>query len=377
MGRQGQQQDWIGVRWGVPCSALFHSAVVALVLLTLPEPRKPKALPKEIPVEVVREAPKKKPVKKPKEQARKTPPEPEKKKPVAKKEPPKPPKPPKPPEPKLTLNEKQPELPEKKAARKEAPPKEKPAAPPKQKPAEKKPAEKKPVEKKPAEKKPAEKKLQVAEKKSAKPAGNPDLKTEARKPAAGKPDVKPEARKPAAGNPAKKPLQAEKKPQLAPKPPLAAKEPQLALGPNPPVLRPKPAPPPKPKTGSLKVPPQIGAVPHPDAKKRKLLGQWVLHPLTLDTGHRCGMQRVTGTMTLVNRRVRGGGTEVQYLAEIRTTIYWERCRPEGALSKFVLIRRGDRVFLVGAKGVMDHGLMRGNVMILRDSLGDSYWHLRK
>ena len=52
-------------------------------------------------------------------------------------------------------------------------------------------------------------------------------------------------------------------------------------------------------------------------------------------------------MNLVNRRVLAGGAEIQYLAHIRTTIYWERCRPEGALSKLVLIRRGDRVITGG------------------------------
>ena len=162
-----------------------------------------------------------------------------------------------------------------------------------------------------------------------------------------------------------------------PKPPVTAKEPQLALGPKPPILRPKPAPPPKPKSGSLKVPPQFDAVPSPDAKKRHLLGQWVLRPLTLNTGHRCGTQRVVGTMTLTDRRVRAGGSEILYLAEIRTTIYWERCRPEGAINKLVLVRRGDRVFLLSGIGVLDKGLMEGRAMILSDSYGRSIWTRRK
>jgi hypothetical protein len=309
------------VRWGIPCSALFHLAVVGLALLVLPEPREPKALPKKIPVEVVREVPKKKPAAKPKTQARKTPP---KRQPKPK------------PKPKI------------------AKPKRPDEGPSLAKKVEPRPA--------PAKPKPAEK--------------TGDATTKAKPPAPSKPAEKKPAPKPATP-PLKPAKRADEGAQPKPKPPLRAKEPQLALGPKPPLLRPKPSPPPKPKTGSLKVPPSLGAVPPPNAKHRKLIGQWVLTPLTLDTGNRCGRQRVSGVMNLVGRRVRDGGAEVQYLAEIRTTIQWERCRPEGALRKLVLIQRGEKVFLLDAQGVTDHGLMRGNVMILRDSFGDSIWHLRR
>ena len=339
MGRISERRDWIGVRWGLPCSALLHSAIVALALLVVPEPRKPKALPREIPVEVVRKAPEKKPPSKPKKEARKTPPKSEKKKPIAKKEPPKPS------EKKPTPKEKAILPLEKKAEPKKASPKEKQAPPP--------------------GKTTAENTLPNADTEAAKPAGKPSLN--------------PEPRKPAARIPAEEPRTKVKLPLPEPKPPLAAKEPELALGPKPPnlwsepALRPKPAPPRKPKSGSLIVPPQADAVPHPDAKKRKLLGQWILRPLTLNTGHRCGTQRVTGTMTLTNRRVRGGGSEVLYLAEIRTTIHWERCRPEGVINKFGLLKRGNRVFLLTGLGVTDEGLVEGRVMFLDDSYGRSVW----
>jgi hypothetical protein len=344
-----RQRDWIGVRWGLPCSALFHLAIVALVVFVVPEPRKPKALPKEIPVEIVRKAPEKKPAAKPKKQARKTPAKPKQKPPEPKiKQSLLEPKPrPKEPEIKTMLPERKPEPPKAEA-------KKEPAKPPQV-------AEKKPeplLKPKLAEPEPPKR----AEKKAA-----PDAK----------PAQSPEQKAATAKAPVEKPLVQAKKPPPPPKPPAAVKEPQLALGPKPPVLRPKPAPPPKPKNGSLKVPPQLGGVPLPNAKQRKLLGQWVLTPLTLDTGHRCGKQRVTGTMNLIRRRVRGGGAEIQDLAEIRTTIRWERCRPEGALRKLVLLRRGDRVFLIDAQGVLDHGLMQGNLMVLRDPLGDSYWRRRR
>jgi hypothetical protein len=320
-----RKRDGIGVRWGIPCSALFHLAIVALVLLVLPEPRKPKALPKEIPVEVVREAPKKKPAAKPKTQARKIPPKP---KPKPKQKPKPKPKLAKPKKPDEGLN----------LAKK--------------------------IEPRPAPAKPKQSEKQGKAQAKAKPPAKSS-------PAEKKPTPKP------ATPPREPPKRADKAASPKPKPPPAAKEPQLALGPGLPVLRPKPAPPPKPRTGSLKIPPDLGAVPLPNAKRRKLVGQWILTPLTLNINHRCGKQRVTGVMNLVSRRVRDGGAEIQYLAEIRTTIQWERCRPEGALRKLVLIQRGDRVYLLDAQGVTDHGLMRGNVMILRDSLGDSIWHLRR
>jgi len=339
------------VRWGLPCSVLFHLAIAALALLVVPEPRKPKALPLEIPVEIVRKAPEKKPPAKPQKQARKAPAKP-RQDPVK-------------PKTKQSLLEpkpqlKKPEITKKLPVLKPEPPKaearKEPAKPPQI--AEKKP-EPAPVPKI-AEAEPPKR----VEKKTApgpKPPQNPGPKTDTAKESV------------------KKSLLQEKTPPPppAPRPPTTVKEPQLALGPRPPVLRPKPAPPPKPKSGSLKVPPELGGVPHPNAKQRKLLGQWVLTPLVLNTGHRCGKQRVTGTMNLVKRRVRGGGVEIQYLAEIRTTIRWERCRPEGALRQLVLVRRGDRVFLIGAQGVLDHGLMQGNLMVLRDPLGDSYWRKRR
>lgn len=337
------QRDWIGVRWGLLCSALFHFAFVAAAVIVVPEPRKPKALPREVPVEIVRNVPEKKPTVKPKKQARKTPPNPKQKPVVTKTDIPLPE-----PKPKTKKLETTKKLPEPKPEPPKAAAKKEPAKPPQV--AEKKPAPK--LEQKVAEKKPP---ILAGKKTAPKPH----------------PAATPKPKAATAKAPVNKPLLPKKTP------PSTIKEPQLALGPRPPALRPKPAPPPKPKSGSLKVPPQLGGVPLPKTKRRKLLGQWVLTPLTLNTGHRCGKQRVTGTMNLVNRRVRGGGAEIQYLAEIRTTIRWERCRPEGALRRLVLVRRGDRVFLLDAQGVLDHGLMRGNLMVLRDPLGDSFWRKRR
>jgi len=318
-----QRRAWIGIRWGLPCSAGFHLAIVLLVLFALPEPRKPKALPKEIPVEVVRKVPEKKQPPKPKERK------------AAEKPRPKPEKPPKPPEPEKPKVEKKP--PELGLTEERAAPKAKkaPAEPPK-----------------------------VAEKKPA-PEPQPEKKPDPSEP---KPGLGPEPKKAEPKLPEEKPIL----PNRA-QPPETAKEPQLALGPRLPALRPKPEPPPKPKGNGLRGLPRIGGVPSPDAKKKLQVSKWVLDPLPLDVGNRCGKQLVTGTMTLVSDPARANGNDIRYLAEIRTVVRWERCPPQRGLYTYVLLRRGTRVYLVDAAGLQDHGVMRGNLMVLRDEFGSATW----
>lgn len=292
-----RRQERIGVKWGMPCSALFHLAVVALVVLAVPEPRKPKALPKEIAVEIVREKPKKKP-------------EP-KKLPAAKPIAP------------------EPEVREKKAAEKPKP--------------------------------------------SPKPATEPEIKPKAKPKLEAKRST---TDKPVAPKPKVEPAAPKKEASLlpVPKPPQRLKEPQLALAPKPPPLRPKPPAPPKPKlggTGGKASFPRLAAVPAPNAKRLKLVGQWVLDPLIVDTGHRCGRAQVTGIMNLA--AARGG----RYLAEIRTLIRWEHCAPGSSYYQGVLAIEGRRVVFYDRLGVLDRGIMLGDVMVLRDKLGNSTWRRRK
>lgn len=330
------------MRWGLACSALFHLAIVGLALLVVPEPRKPRALPKEVPVEIVRKLPEKKPAAKPKAQ-----------KPI------------------------------KKTARKTASPK---------------PKSKKPD----AETKKVPPKLPlVAEKKqepAPKPAPKPDVKKVEPKPLA--PEQNAEAPQPKpAPKPAPEPAQKKagvkepvKEPQRLPKeppqpqpprlpldlpPPTTAKEPQLALGPKPPVLRPKPPAPPKPEASRITIAPRLGGVPSPDAKRRKFVSQWVLVPLTLNVGGRCGRQQVTGTLYLVSQRVLAGGAEIQYRAEMRTVHRSERCAPQGRLRYLYVIKRGDRVSLLDEQGVLDKGFMSKDVILIKDDYGSAMWRRRR
>jgi hypothetical protein len=365
MERRARRQDWIGVRWGLPCSALFHAAIIALVLFALPEPRKPRALPKEIPVEVVRKAPEKKPVSKPKQQARKPAPKPKAKKPEAKK-----------PVEKQALAKPQKPLakepdpiekpalpPEKKVAEKKPPPMEKPALPPEEKPAQKKP----PLPEKPAlppEKKVAEKKPPILKKEKPAPEPMPLPKSLRKRPEITEPIEKlpPVAR-----------LQPERP---IPAPPLTADGHPAEKKTDVPALRPKPAPPPKPKIAALKLPPQVGALPRTKTKPKKLLGRWVLQPVTFNIPNECGTRRITGTMNLIGQRTTEDGRAVLYQAVIRTTNHWERCPPRETEYRGFLVVVGNRVYFADRVGSSSPGYVSEKVISLRGGLGQSIWRRR-
>jgi hypothetical protein len=339
MQRPAGRLDWIGIRWGVPCSALFHLAIVSLALLVLPEPREPKALPKEIPVEVVRKAPIKKPAAKPKTQARKIPPKP---KVQARKIPPKPKTEPKKPA-------KLPGLAEKKSD-----PGKKPAPAPAKKIAEAKPLTPKKGTVAPEPKLPAPKKESVA----------PEPKTA----------ITPNPKRADREDPVKKlPPLARLSPKPAP-PPLTAAKPRGAALPRLPSLRPKPTPPPKPKLGGLKAPQQLAAVPRLKIKPEKLLGLWVLSPLTFKLPNACGTRTITGTMDLLDHRMSKDGTAVLYLAEIRTTNHWERCPQQASLYRGLLVVEGNRVYFADRKGSSNLGYVSERRILLRGGLGASVWH---
>ena len=285
-------------------------------MVTLPEPKKPKALPKPIPIEIVREKPKKKPL-------------------------------------------------ETKQAKKPVQPKPKPAKPTTTRKAEPKAkkSEKPKKPKQPKEPKEAAKQKEPAKAKEAAKPKHPNPPVPPRKP------VPPKRAETAPPRQEPRLLPTEKpRPPVSPTP---KKKPQLALGPKPPLLRPKPPAPPKPRLGrsGLAVPP-IG-VPPPNAKRRKLAGRWLLVPLVVDVGHRCGKARVTGVMRIAN------GKGSNFLAEIRTTIRWTLCPPGRSLYRGVLAIRGKRVILFNGTGISDRGFMQGNVMILRDKLGNSVWRKLK
>jgi len=365
MERRAGRKDWIGVRWGLLCSALFHSAIIALVLFALPEPRKPRALPKEIPVEVVRKAPEKKPTSKPKQQARKPAPKPEAKKPEAKKPVEKQAlaKPQKPLAKKPAPIEKPTLPPEKKVAEKKPPPMKKPALPPEEKPAQKKPP---PMEKPalPPEKKVTEKKPPILKKE--KPAPEPMPVPESLRKRA-------EIKEPIEKLPPVARLRPERP---VPAPPLTADGRPAEKKTDVPVLRPKPAPPPKPKIAALKLPPQVGALPRTKTKPKKLLGRWVLQPVTFDIPNECGTRRITGTMNLVAQRATENGGAILYQAVIRTTNHWERCPPRETEYRGFLVVVGNRVYFADRVGSSSPGYVSEKVISLRGGLGQSIWHRR-
>ena len=76
---------------------------------------------------------------------------------------------------------------------------------------------------------------------------------------------------------------------------------------------------------------------------------------------------------LCERGVRKGREGNRFFGSLRTTIRWTRCPPEGAVYKIVLLIRGNRVVMLDAGGVLDSGLIQGNVMVLKDAYGRSVW----
>ncbi len=158
--------------------------------------------------------------------------------------------------------------------------------------------------------------------------------------------------------------------------PDADPEPPRADAPPPPVPAPEaPVPPepakvpdvPAPKEGTphgLKVDAEEIAPPG----DRAAYGHWILEPLTVNLGHRCGIARITGALDL-NERVAEG----RYRGIMRTRIAWASCPPEGVLHHIELRIRGNEVQMVGTSGFVDRGVIRNNTMMLEDAFGRSVW----
>jgi hypothetical protein len=176
---------------------------------------------------------------------------------------------------------------------------------------------------------------------------------------------------PAQSSPAPNPIEPERRatsPQmparpLAPPPEIALLEmrPPSAVPSLPPEPRPIPS-------GGQKLAVDDDAVPPPDAKG---VGRWVLEPLTVNYGHRCGAAHLTAVIELTERVAEG-----RYRGTMRTRIGWDRCPPEGVLYHVEMRIAGDVVTLIGAEGFTDRGVIRGGLMLLQDAYGRSVWKKR-
>ena len=124
---------------------------------------------------------------------------------------------------------------------------------------------------------------------------------------------------------------------------------------------------PKPKVGGRKVKPNSDIDNQISMIQRKLVGRWILQPLKVNLKHRCGKASPSGVINLTKKRGN------RFFGSLRTTIRWTRCPPEGAVHKIVLLIRGNRVVMLDAGGVLDSGLIQGNVMVLKDAYGRSVW----
>jgi hypothetical protein len=128
-----------------------------------------------------------------------------------------------------------------------------------------------------------------------------------------------------------------------------------------------PAPNPGPNGGQIVSADDDTAPPDP----KKVVGYWVLDPLTVDLRNNCGLARITATMVLTERIAEG-----RYRGTLRNRIAWAACAPSGALYHVELRIRGSVAEMVGAEGFTDRGVIRGNVMMLEDAYGRSVWRKR-
>ena len=182
---------------------------------------------------------------------------------------------------------------------------------------------------------------------------------------------------------------AKRKPQLAekvipkpsePKKAEPAKElPRMAEAgqAKPPGLEPKPKPAeeplpekqtiPKANGGGRKVKPKSESKPQISMIQRKLVGRWVLQPLKVNLKHRCGKASLAGVIELTKKLGN------RFFGTLRTTTRWARCPAEGTIYKVVLMIRGNRVVMRNSGGGVDRGLIRGNLMVLKDPYGQSVW----
>jgi hypothetical protein len=179
-------------------------------------------------------------------------------------------------------------------------------------------------------------------------------------------------------------------PPPAPPPPKAAPSPPAA---SPPAFPPEPAPhepasPPPPPTlpPEARLPPAPPPIPQPPQAQpgtkvdadddavpplpKKGLGYWVLEPVTVNLGHKCGLARLTGVIELKEEIGEG-----RYRGTMRTRIGWSACPPEGALRNVELRIKGSEVEMIGS-GFVDRGVIRANTMLLEDAYGRSVWKKR-
>jgi len=220
-------------------------------------------------------------------------------------------------------------------------------------------------EKKPEEKKPEEPKKTEAPKKAPLPEvkkiPEPPKPATPPKPPAPVPASK-TVPQPAAPRPQPTPRAA---PPMPPAPPPAPTLPEAREPPEPPPI--PDAPRPQGPSGGLKV--DADVVPAPGQKNG--LGYWVLEPLTVNLGHRCGIAHITGSLELKERIGEG-----RYRGTMHTSIAWAKCPPEGVLHAVELHIKDGEVEMIGADGFIDRGVIGKNTMLLEDRYGRSVWKKR-
>ncbi len=163
----------------------------------------------------------------------------------------------------------------------------------------------------------------------------------------------------------------------APTPERFAMAPKLPWeAPPAPVLPPLPAPPiaapapPEPEAAKRE-PPHSGTEVDEDAApdlkdKTKVVGRWILDPLKLDAGHRCGTARLTAILHLTEEK------DGVFLGLLSRRIAWDRCKPETALYSVELRLEGASAVLTG-RDFRDQGRHENGVMYLTDAYGSSVW----
>jgi hypothetical protein len=147
-------------------------------------------------------------------------------------------------------------------------------------------------------------------------------------------------------------------------PPAPSSLPEAKLPAAPPPLPAEPPPP------GLKVDADDDAAPPPNPGKNEL-GYWVLEPVTVNLGHKCGLARLSGALELKQKVSEG-----VYRGTLRTRIAWTSCPPEGVLRQVELRIRGGEVEMVGTGGFVDRGVIGQKTMLLEDSFGRSVWKKR-
>lgn len=105
----------------------------------------------------------------------------------------------------------------------------------------------------------------------------------------------------------------------------------------------------------------------PPQDRAPLIGRWLLEPLSLNSGDRCGVALVTGRLDLTASSGPDGFSGV-----LHTRVRWAHCPTQSANYRVELRVTGNDVVLVGA-GFADRGTMSGDRMRLRDAYGVSVW----